>query len=60
MDIAGAAQSLTDGDSSRGVLAIVMHQNDRDVELPLRLNPSPLLTPLLTSYVVGMPSGAAE
>ena len=60
MDIAEAAQSLTGGDSSRGVLARVMHQQDRDVELPLQLNPSPLSTPLLTSDVAGMTSEAAE
>jgi hypothetical protein len=60
MDIAEAAQSLTGGDSSRGVLARVMQQQDRDVELPLQLNPSPLPTPLLTSYVAGMTSGATE
>jgi hypothetical protein len=58
--IAEAAQSLTGGDSSRGVLARVMQQQDRDVELPLQLNPSPLPTPLLTSYVAGMTSGATE
>ena len=59
MDLAEAARSLTGGDSSRGVLARVMQQ-DRDVELPLQLNPSPLPTPLMTSYVAGMTSGAPE
>jgi hypothetical protein len=60
MDIAEAARSPTDGDSSRGVLARAIQQQDRDVELPLKLNPSPLPVPLLTFYVVGMTSGAAE
>jgi hypothetical protein len=46
MDIAEAAQSLTGGDSWRGVLVRVMHQQDRDVEVPLQLKPSPLPTPL--------------
>ena len=36
MDITGAAQSLTGGDSPRGVLSRVMHQQDREVELPLQ------------------------
>ena len=60
MDLAEAARSLTGGDSSRGVLVRGMHPQDRDVELPPQLNPSPLPTPLLTSYVAGMTSGAAE
>jgi hypothetical protein len=60
MEIAEAARSPTGGDSSRGVLARVIQQQDRDVELPLQLNPSPLPTPLLTSSVTGMTSGAAE
>jgi hypothetical protein len=60
MDIAEAARSPTGGDSSRRVLARVREQQDRDVELPLQLNPSPLPTPLLTSYLAGTTSGAAE
>ena len=36
MDVTGAAQSLAGGDSPRGVLARVMHQQDRQVELPLQ------------------------
>ena len=35
MDLAEAARSLTGGDSPRGVLARVMQQQDRDVELPV-------------------------
>ena len=36
MDVTGAAQPLTGGDSPRGVLSRVMHQQDRQVELPLQ------------------------
>ena len=53
-----ATSSRSTGDSSRR--SRVIQQQDRDVELPLQLNPSPLPTPLLTSYVAGMTSGAAE
>jgi hypothetical protein len=60
MDITEAARSLTGGDSSRGVLARVMQQQDRDGELPLQLNSSPGPTPLLSSSVAGMTSGAPE
>jgi hypothetical protein len=60
MDLAGAAQSHTGGDPSPSVLARVMHRRDRDVELPLLLNPSPLPTPRLTSYLARLTSGAAE
>src|SRR5439155_24451339 len=35
MDLAEAVRSLTGGDSPRGVLARVMQQQDRDVELPV-------------------------
>ena len=48
MDMPGAAQSLTNGDSSRRILARVTHQQNRGIEPPLQLNPSPLPTPLPT------------
>jgi hypothetical protein len=35
MNIPGAAQSLTGGNSSRGIRSPVMHQQDRQVELPM-------------------------
>ncbi len=35
VDVTGAAQSLTGGDSPRGVLSRVMDQQDREVEPPL-------------------------
>ena len=41
MDIARVAQPLTRGDSPRRVLARVMHQQDREVELPLQLTMKP-------------------
>ena len=36
VDVTGAAQALAGGDSPRGVLSRVMHQQDRQVELPLQ------------------------
>ena len=36
MDVTGAAESLTGGDSAGGVLARVMHQHDREVQPPLQ------------------------
>ena len=36
VDVAGAAKSLAGGDSPRGVLAGVMHQHHREVQLPLQ------------------------
>ena len=61
MEVTGAAQSRAGGGPSGGILARVVHQQDRDVELRfLQPNPSPLPTPLSTSYVEGMTSGAVE
>lgn len=36
MEVTGAAQSLTGGDSRRGVFSAVMHQHDGEVELALK------------------------
>ncbi len=36
VDVTGAAQSLAGGNSPRGVLPGVMHQEDREVKLPLQ------------------------
>ena len=36
MDVAGAAESLASGDSPGSVFSRVMHQHNREVELPLK------------------------